>query len=146
MIQNARVVPRPRVILFGIGYLIYVYLTHAVLSLWSLTDYSTMLCKYILQHLPLYYLEYIFLNGLPYCCMLYYIILLLVYPDLCPSFFTHLLAYHKPGEGRVLSRTHIWDLYLWLRSKTYELLDWWIKLNNRVLIFLSYISILDIYI
>merc|ERR1712238_553995 len=40
---------------------------------------------------------------------LYYILLLLFYPDLCPSFFTLLLAYHKPGEGRVLSRTHIHD-------------------------------------
>jgi len=42
---------------------------------------------------------------------LYFIILLLFYPDMCPSFFTLLLAYHKPGEGRVLSRTHIRDSY-----------------------------------
>ena len=62
---------------------------------------------------------------------LYFIILLLFYPDMCPSFFTLLLAYHKPGEGRVLSRTHIRDSYPWLRSETYEISDRSIKLNNE---------------
>ena len=62
---------------------------------------------------------------------IYFIILLLFYPDICPSCFTLLLAYHKPGEGRVLSRTHIWDSYPWLRSETYEISDRSIKLNNR---------------
>ena len=44
------------------------------------------------------------------------------------------------------SRTHIRDSYPWLRSETYKILDQLIKLNNRVLISLSYISFLDLYI
>merc|ERR1712161_58731 len=59
-----------------------------------------------------------------------FIILLSFYPDICPSFFTLLLAYHKPGEGRVLSRTHIHDSDPCLRSETYEISDRSIKLNN----------------
>ena len=56
------------------------YKTHAVLSPWSPTDYSTMLCKYILQHLLMYYLEYIFLNWLPYWyILLFYFYFTLIY-------------------------------------------------------------------
>ena len=45
------------------------------------------------------------------CLTAIFYILFLFYPDMCPSFFTLLIAYHKPGEGRVLSRTHISDSY-----------------------------------
>ena len=61
-----------------------------------------------------------------------------IYSLIGPSLFTHLLAHPKPGEGRVLSRTRIRDSYPWLRPETYEILDSLIKLNNRVLISLSY--------
>ena len=38
------------------------YKTHvSVLSLWAPTDYSTMLCKYILEHLLIYYHAYTWL-------------------------------------------------------------------------------------
>ena len=63
------------------------------------------------------------------------------YSLISPSFFTLLLAYHKPGEGRVLSRTRIRDSYPWLRPETYEILNSLIKLNNQVLISLSYFSL-----
>ena len=48
---------------------------------------------------------------------IYYIILLLVYPDICPSsFYSLTCAYHKPGEGRVLCA--IQDSHLGLISMT----------------------------
>ena len=64
---------------------------------------------------------------------IYYIMLCYFYFTLiCVlPFFTLLLAHHKPGEGRVLSRTHISDSYPWLRSETYEISDRSIKLNNE---------------
>ena len=49
-------------------------------------SHYTMLCKYIFHNLPLYYLEYKFFNWLHYCYILYYVILLLFYPDEYPSF------------------------------------------------------------
>jgi len=107
------------------------YKTHAVISLWSPTDY------YLFHHVLRIHsstfasvLSWIHISSL-ITLLLYIILLLLFYPDICPSCFTLLLAYHKPGEGRVLSRTHIWDSYPWLRSETYKISDQSIKLNNR---------------
>ena len=94
------------------------YKTHAVLSPWSLTDYSTMLCKYVLQHLFLYYLEYIYLNWLPYCYILYYFYFYFALIYVLPL-FTHLLVLITSQErgGCYPGLTfgtyiHDWDLRL----------------------------------
>ena len=104
-----------------------------------ITTYSTMFCKYILQHLLLYYLEYIFLNWLPYYYILYYYFYFtLIY--VLPVLLSCLLITSQERGGcypGLTSGTHIhdWDLRL-----TRFLIDR-SKLNNRVLIYLSYIPL-----
>ena len=81
-----------------------------------ITTYSTMLYKYILQHLLLYYLEYIFLNWLPYYYILYYYFYFtLIY--VLPVLLSYLLITSQERGGcypGLTSGTHIhdWDLRL----------------------------------
>ena len=93
------------------------YQTHAFLSPWPPTDYSTMLCRYILQYLLLYYLEYIFFNWLPYCYILYNNTFILPWYMSLLFLLTYLLITRKGRRGCYPGLTsgtqnHDWELRL----------------------------------